>query len=653
MKKIVFSTLFIVILCMFTSCDLNIDIPGMFYPTPDDNKDNNGEIPENYVNDNITFDRYEQVMIVVSPEKTDFAYNASQAVSEITGVSAITVTDDYDGKFPNELVLGRCNREVSKEAYTHLDNIEKAHLLMARYVIYSQGNSVCIAFDETPGYNHYIINCAIEIFTSKYATASPGVNMKAGEICEGSIDISEYQKSLDREQEEKYWEIFESEAGAEATAVLREMYEKMYSDKLADWLANLYDPEIGGFYYSNSARDNDKVYYNGAYYDLLPDIESTSQAAGFLTSSGLLYGINNLQDALPDLMKESLIKFLKERQDKNGYFYHPQWTKAMVDAQLSRRGRDLSNAVSLLKQLGSNPTYNTPTGVRGDGLLWNGTPVSFITQRIKTGVAEAVSYVVSTASAVPSHLKDETSFRNYLNNLDIKGNSYWVGNQLASQATQIKARDAVLRGEGANYSLVEILHEWMDKNCDPTTGNWSGRSNYAGLNGLMKISSVYQTLNIALPYPEASVKSAIATIDTDEYNSTVCFAYNSWFAICNIINNVKSHRPPSESMIIVEKIVSDLRARAPELIRATLEKQMIFLCSDGSFSYTERSSSHTSQGLPVAIYGTKEGDVNATVICTTGTLKNMFNALGYTYVPILYRNDFNRMLAIIEENRNK
>ena len=39
------------------------------------------------------------------------------------------------------------------------------------------------------------------------------------------------------------------------------------------WLADLYDPESGGFYYSNSAKNN--VGY-------LPDLESTSEALSLI-----------------------------------------------------------------------------------------------------------------------------------------------------------------------------------------------------------------------------------------------------------------------------------------------------------------------------------------------------------------------------------
>ncbi len=681
MKKIKFTAVVLLIVTLLTSCNVTITIPGLVKnpstqtpsnpsgSTPSDGEetpndpsedDNPGDTskPSDYNNDEITFDKGEQVFIIVrTGAESNYAYNAQELVTEITGMPSFALTDD-NPESSNEFVVGRCNRESSRAAYALLEQAPRENLFNVRFSIYSAGNSVAIAYDDDAiGYEQYIVNTATAFFESRYVTRGEPLNLAAGESYVGSIDLMEYQNNADAMLRSELWSDFERIAGAEAAAVLREKYDELYSaDGLVNWFANLFDTEIGGFYYSNAARDNYDVAFNYSRYQLLPDIESTAQALGFINSSGMILNMGSIKDALPEWMRLAIIKFIKERQDPGGYFYHPQWTHAMVDKELSRRGRDLTNAVSVLEQLGAKPTYETPSGAKGDGLLWDGTPVpvSALTLPIDIPRAAAVSFVTATASAVPSHLKDKASFEAYLAGLNIKGNSYWVGNQLASQAAQIKARDEVLLKEGADYSLTAILHEWLNKNCDAKTGNWSGSADYAGLNGLMKISSVYSTLKIPLPYPEASVKSAIAAIDTEEINQTVCYTYNCWVTICNIINDVQTNvSDTNERNRIIGDIRAELRLRAPELIRATLDKQGIFLCEDGSFSYTVEYSAAQSQGMPVTIPGTKEGDVNATVICTEGTLDHMFSALGYPSVPIMYRGDFNRMLMIIEANRAK
>ena len=68
--------------------------------------------------------------------------------------------------------------------------------------------------------------------------------------------------------------------GAEA---LKQLYD-MYDEGMYLWMAALWEPEIGAFYFSNSGRDTEGY---------LPDIESTVQAMRFLDSSGLSVAKNN------------------------------------------------------------------------------------------------------------------------------------------------------------------------------------------------------------------------------------------------------------------------------------------------------------------------------------------------------------------------
>ena len=66
--------------------------------------------------------------------------------------------------------------------------------------------------------------------------------------------------------------------GDEVAEAMKEL-QSLFTDGLPVWFANLWDDGIGGFYYSNSARDNE---------GFLPDIESTSQALGNLKGAGLV-----------------------------------------------------------------------------------------------------------------------------------------------------------------------------------------------------------------------------------------------------------------------------------------------------------------------------------------------------------------------------
>ena len=179
-------------------------------------------------------------------------------------------------------------------------------------------------------------------------------------------------------REEKYNAIAErigGSVGKKTVEALRDFYE-MFDESMIDWFAGLYDTEIGGYYYSNGAKNLQTVTYQGVTYPLLPDIESTEQALRFISCSGLAGDVGrSFADVLPERMKSDIAKYLKGLQDEGGFFYNPQWGKEYTDKKLSRRARDLGNAVAVLKKLGYAPTYDTPMGDKGDYRLFDGTAV--------------------------------------------------------------------------------------------------------------------------------------------------------------------------------------------------------------------------------------------------------------------------------------
>ena len=97
------------------------------------------------------------------------------------------------------------------------------------------------------------------------------------------------------------WEQLERIASPEVVAALKKLNAYFDGRKIAEWAANLYDPEVGGFYYSNSARDNEGY---------APDLESTCQILHLLTGNG---GYKSSDDALPDDIKQKIVDFVKRR----------------------------------------------------------------------------------------------------------------------------------------------------------------------------------------------------------------------------------------------------------------------------------------------------------------------------------------------------
>ena len=185
---------------------------------------------------------------------------------------------------------------------------------------------------------------------------------------------------MKKEVQEQYWRALADSVGGElgekVAEGMRELY-SLYTPEMVDWFANLYDVKRGGYYYSNGARDNVKIYHNGEIFDLLPDAESTQQALRFICDSGLAGEVGtSWAKVMPEWMKDQIGRYIKGLQKPNGFFYHPQWSKEMVDKKLSRRARDLGWCTWILEHLGKLPTYDTPGGTKGDGLDYDGNPVA-------------------------------------------------------------------------------------------------------------------------------------------------------------------------------------------------------------------------------------------------------------------------------------
>ena len=629
MKKIIFAiSAVLVMLLLLSAC--KTEKSGVSTPNTDSS--------QNGGNSDSTDIKQKKLNLVVNSEVGAAAIEKLRfALSERFDGEVVINGSEADAEL--EIVLGRSERAVSQSAYRVVDKMDRADLEIV-YAIYSDGESVALAFDG----DVYGSTCGENVVVDEYIEliSDSDLSLSQGVACEGRVDLIEWQSAKDEIARNEKWAQVAAGIGGELGEDIVEAcknYYSMFSSDLVVWLANLYDLEMGAFYYSNSGRNT---------IGFGPDIESTQQALDFLAATGVFSGIGSSANNIPDWMKQALLSWLKPLQDPNGYFYHPQWTKADVDSHLSRRGRDLDRAVALLKICGAKPTYDTITGVKGDYTLLDGTKVDSngnilvskvaLTSPLDTSVATAVSKVALTASddsLITPILRTEQNFRDYLASLDIRADSYTVGNELTSQAEQFKNREAQLRASGAGWSIARILEDWLLENQNPENGLWyfidksdPNYSIYDGVNGLLKISGIYNVLGIEFNYPLKAIESAIEGIYTDEIAETVCYPYNTWFAVDNIMTNVmKFSADKTAAAAKLEEIKQELLNDAPNSISHTREKVSTFLKNDGSFSYMPNMTAANSQGMPVAIPETNEGDVNATTICAYGTHGYMFYVL--------------------------
>lgn len=572
----------------------------------------------------------------------------------------------------HELVIGKTNRPISSEAYKQLARIEKQSDCDTKYVIYSDGSSVAIAFENDKFDLELALNKSLEKFLSLVGDEST-YYVKSGVIASALIDPIAYQEAIDNEMVAEKWQELREEiekrvstggdvlrdkngreisASEYADGVIKELqkFYSQYSDNVISWFANLYEPAIdgdykngGGFYYSNSGRNTEGY---------LPDLESTSQALNFIAGSGMAspYGY-----ALPDWMREQIAHFVKGAQAPNGYFYHIQWGQEMTDKKLARRGRDLSNAENILRELGVSPTYDTPN-LEGDGIVinnhWVQPAATPLTMRLSHSAAQAVSKVSAVASSATPHLETKEALLNYLNNIiDIRNNCYGGGDELASQGDDFLKRDKELKEECADWSCSETVIKYLNDNVYESTGYWKSVVDYDGTNGLLKISALYNKLGAELPYPEEAARSAIKTLTTAEEAKTICFVYNAWYSIANITKNLRKYSSDTDAgAALADKISLDLLKNCQNEIAVSLSKNSAFKKDDGSYSYFTYGTVSDSHDMPVAVPQVDEGDVNATEIGIVGLTGNMFNALDLKdYMPPLYtKSDWMRYLDILE-----
>lgn len=438
----------------------------------------------------------------------------------------------------------------------------------------------------------------------------------------------------------------------EIVAALKELYSLYTSDVLV-WCANLFDPEVGGYYYSNSGRDFDSTQYNGKTYKLLPDLESTLQGDGFLYSSLLK---TDVEKRMPEWVGEKIVKFVKGLQDKkSGYFYHPQWDKDEISK--NRRGRDLQFAVRLLERYGAKPTYDTPLGTKGDGLLADGTRADMCGAYVY--IADTNDKNANTEECVAPHLVDKESFEAYLKTLQIdpdeSGTSYKIGNHFEAQGLEIVARDKVLASRGANYSLADILKKWFDDRYISETGCWAKCSplDHGAVNGVLKICATYNKIQKPIPDPLASMRAAISIITRDDIvPNHVCSVLNPWYAVSMILTNVERYQGEDNSELSskIERVRREMIENYPSMIRATARNLAKFRKPDGSFSYYVDHTSACSQGMPVANGAPNEGDLNATNICNFGIVGHIFSILGVPIIPMFGEADRMEFVANLQKN---
>ncbi len=436
------------------------------------------------------------------------------------------------------------------------------------------------------------------------------------------------------------WAEIEAAYGAEVREALEMLHGYYDGPRIAEWIASLYDPEVGGFYYCKSARDTDGY---------LPDLESTSQALSVLSELGAIPS-DRINEIFPERIRARMVEFARGLQSPaDGYFYHPQWPQGRENLNTDRYGRDMRNATSILRRVWYDgdgdgiaeqhyPKYCTVDGVKcalhkgTDGTCRFPIPGAVIPAP-KPAEVIAVAPKKSPSQGHPVYTS-ESDFLAWLRgyNATVHVDSGRAHN-LAALIDEIR-----MHGYGdvlADYldEMQRTLFEEQQYLGEAPTGIWQRPINYHSVWGMYKYLYIYNNLGRAvdLKYVPYMVDTCIKVIKLPPVKN---YAYNDlmnqWSAISVLIANVRQHYGDGEA----EKIYARVRKGAADLISNSLEKMRPFRMEDGSFCNSVKGvSTPVIYGTPIAVGGIAEGNVNSTHI-----LLNMYfsicRVLGCPAVPL-------------------
>ena len=86
--------------------------------------------------------------VFVDAELASFANELFYAIGTNLSGNANIKNTDSDTPAEHEIVIGKTNREISQKAYERLERMESSSKYEVPYLIYSDGNSVAIAYAE-------------------------------------------------------------------------------------------------------------------------------------------------------------------------------------------------------------------------------------------------------------------------------------------------------------------------------------------------------------------------------------------------------------------------------------------------------------------------------------------------------------------------
>ncbi|MBQ4528201.1 MAG: copper amine oxidase N-terminal domain-containing protein [Clostridia bacterium] len=402
----------------------------------------------------------------------------------------------------------------------------------------------------------------------------------------------------------------------ELTEALENFDKTLYSESLLNWLANLYDPEIGGFYFKTSAKETE---------GFLPDKESTAKQLG---TAAKMLGCTT-QDIINEMtpeMREKMLKFAQTYQsDEDGYWYEEPWGPYISE---SKKLYQTSSATQLITFLGGKPLYPTA--------------------QERLAQSKAGTETMSTSASGDNRYASKADFKAWFDSLTWDTSLYGAGSLMLSNMGDIISA-------GYYDYAVELISSKIDPETgmlgkpDKETGKFTNHEvSQDAMSGTYKIlgywgQSYYPSmkgLDLDYPYTEALIDSVIEIVMSDDVE------YTNACHVSNAISLISLYTSQTTDSAAYNK----LRKKLPELINMTTMKAQRHMTSDGSYTYSPGIGAGGNQGS-VHAYCLADGETSGASMMLA-LRENVYNAVGMEMPPLFdgkyTAKDFVEMLKKVE-----
>ena len=561
--------------------------------------------------------RLDYVAVVKDPasSRTKKWLERLEPIADITDV----VTEE-SAPAKRELVFGHSGRKATEIAEARLQaKLEGAEEGVVGFSIVTAGPSIAIVCSDDR-----ITEAAVEHLLAEYPTADTT----------RIFPLLPYLKERGERIKDEKWAALEKalgeEYGKEITRELRKLYD-IFPESMVSWYANPYEPETGGFYWSNSARNT---------LGYLPSLEETYEVMSFIADSGMaeMYD-NDWVKATPEWMKKKIADFFYNLQDEDTFFYLPQWPKEYIHENnyQSRITRDRGSAKEVLRRLGYKPKYTEPV------------------------VKAAPKEEKKEEKSAPKMLWQYESLENfkkylakieeeYISETDTYRRSwlfYSYGNLFQSTANYV--RD--------NPEIREAFIEFFERMQSEKTGMWCDDICFNATNGLHKIASVMNCIGHRMKHIDKMVETTMKIISSSPEENPASGGvdiYNAWSCFPYIYYNILHFGEGTEEERIAKKeeIKRRVFSSAAETIRKGTAQMLSFKRADGSYSYGRYGSVARGQGVPIALSSqTPESDVNGAGIASIALKQHIFMALEVKEYEVPLYTEYEHTLFMNEIER--